>query len=63
MLCTEQVLFICETLTKQVGTMRAKIKYLNFTVYITFELKTGDMDIREVVFVVGIWVQITRDGV
>jgi len=39
MLCTETVALIFVNHTKQVGTPRAKIKYLNCTVYVTYSYR------------------------
>ena len=39
MLCTETVELSFANHTKQVGTQRAKIKYLNFTVYVTYSYR------------------------
>jgi hypothetical protein len=66
MLCTETAVLIFAIYTKQVCTMRAKIKYLTFTVYVTHSycssLKSR-LDKREVVCVVEIWEELPRDGV
>jgi len=39
MSCMETAVLIFANHTKQVGTLRAKIKYLNFTVYVTYSYR------------------------